>query len=109
MRISDWRSDVCSSDLNSFPISRWKPFKAQRRVQIPLVTAMPNLSSPAKNIPPTSCSRSAKLSTKRSSFADVLQADPFHGSLDRNSVVSGKSVSVRVDPGGGCILKKKKQ
>src|SRR3546814_11363700 len=28
---------------------------------------------------------------------------------DRKSVVSGKSVSVRVDPGGGRIIKKKKQ
>src|SRR3546814_14204990 len=31
------------------------------------------------------------------------------GGIDRKSVVSGKSVSVRVDPGGGRILKKKKQ
>src|SRR3546814_18507349 len=29
--------------------------------------------------------------------------------VDRKSVVEGKSVSVRVDPGGGLIIKKKKQ
>src|SRR3546814_10018910 len=37
----------------------------------------------------------------------VVEAAPRSGSFDRKSVVSGKSVSVRVDLGGGRIIKKK--
>src|SRR3546814_16099188 len=35
--------------------------------------------------------------------------EPRRGRLDRKSVVTGKSVSVRVDLGGSRIIKKKKQ
>src|SRR3546814_13131078 len=41
--------------------------------------------------------------------AAILQPPFFNLTADRQSVVSGKSVSVRVDLGGRRILKKKKQ
>src|SRR3546814_15363975 len=38
----------------------------------------------------------------------LLRSEGGHTNLDRKSVVSGKSVSVRVDLGGGRLIKKKK-
>src|SRR3546814_14511133 len=38
---------------------------------------------------------------------DNLPIGIHHGSLDRKSVVEGKSVSVRVELGGGRVIKKK--
>src|SRR3546814_19537341 len=66
MRISDWSSDVCSSDL---PVAHWRAF----RLGILLI------GSPQSG-----------------------QARP---SGDRKSVGLGKSVSVRVDLGGGRNIK----
>src|SRR3546814_19630969 len=42
-------------------------------------------------------------------FAVIVLAATALGKTDRKSVVSGKSVSVRVDLGGGRIIKKKKK
>src|SRR3546814_12643653 len=74
MRISDWSSDVCSSDL--VHSNRWAR-KASRGMR---------------------SSDEALLSNRlrRSS----------RSSRDRKSVVKGKSVSVRVDLGGGRIINK---
>src|SRR3546814_13849212 len=71
LRISDWSSDVCSSDLGATP------------------PAPPSSSS--------SCSPPSAPSSCACSIAG----------RDRKSVVSGKSVSVRVDLGGRRIIKKK--
>src|SRR3546814_18658743 len=95
MRISDWRSDVCSSDL---PVS----------------------SSQTRNSSPPI--RDARSTTRRA--LRTATATPFRTSSpawwpctsltflklsrDRKSVVQGKSVSVRVDLGGRRIIKKKK-
>src|SRR3546814_8993115 len=75
MRISDWSSDVCSSDLR---IAKPRPREFRERV-----------------CPPPA------------SEEDQPDADHDAGSRDRKSVVSGKSVSVRVDLGGRRIIKKK--
>src|SRR3546814_21004339 len=79
MRISDWSSDVCSSDLGA-----------------PKVRAMEIID--------------ALEPTKRGPYAGVVGYLDFSGNIDtdRKSVVSGKSVSVRVDLGGRRIIKKKK-
>src|SRR3546814_17674596 len=72
MRISDWSSDVCSSDLRG-----------------------PELAG----------------GVETSGWREADKADPHPNLLpegDRKSVVSGKSVSVRVDRGGRRIIKKKK-
>src|SRR3546814_20550622 len=85
MRISDWGADVCSSDLPSG--GRISSGYGMRRHPI--------------------------LGYKRMhagvDFAGGYGA-PIHAATeDRKSVVSGKSVSVRVDPGGRRIIKKKKE
>src|SRR3546814_11470638 len=90
MRISDWSSDVCSSDLlgtvgtHAINQSVYKEmsFDAVKDfAPISLVAAVPN----------------------------ILVANPSleANSVDRKSVVEGKSVSVRVDLGGSSIIKKK--
>src|SRR3546814_17631993 len=88
MRISDWSSDVCSSDLATHSAF---------------------------------CEHGAK-AFQSAHFADLLHrafhflmhfqepVDLLHcraGTLDRKSVVEGKSVSVRVDLGGRRIIKNK--
>src|SRR3546814_14943465 len=103
MRISDWSSDECSSDLqrgrngwNEVDQGRyrscWNPLMSTWTV----TGVSPRLSqyqpcdpsNGAVNVPDASlCSRSIQ---------------------DRKSVVSGKSVSVRVDLGGLRIINKKK-
>src|SRR3546814_16588991 len=80
MRISDWSSDVCSSDLS------WSRS-----------SSAPSSGIAARSIGQsrTSC---AMPSWSRSSSAP---------SRDRKSVVSGKSVYVRVDLGGRRIINNK--
>src|SRR3546814_15851432 len=75
MRISDWSSDVCSSDLSK---------QGEGLLALEL-----NENGKQKVIDTT---------TKNPNMR-----------LDRKSVVSGKSVSVRVDLGGRRIIKKKKR
>src|SRR3546814_4506813 len=83
-RISDWSSDVCSSDLPFLAGGVFGFFAVWLRrwlSETPVFEAM----------------------HARKELADGL---PLR--LDRKSVVSGKSVSVRVDLGGRRIIKKKK-
>src|SRR3546814_15995433 len=89
MRISDWSSDVCSSDL----------FLAQ------LVEAR---AMAHRDGGPQGCGRCEQAD----GFAHHLRAlvikqagHPVYA-LERKSVVEGKSASVRVDLGGRCISKK---
>src|SRR3546814_17178911 len=86
MRISDWSSDVCSSDLAAH---------AGEIAQLGLaqLDAMRRLDILANQ--PLQIAREPR----PGSIGAVA--------LDRKSVVSGKSVSVRVDLGGRRILKKK--
>src|SRR3546814_15510408 len=98
MRISDWSSDVCSSDLN-LGISQ----------------------GGHENAPPAICHQGgdhgfAQVNADKGQHtllqrhAEVTQnkAEPRHTARDRKSVVKGKSVSVRVDLGGSRLIKKKK-
>src|SRR3546814_4311816 len=79
MRISDWRSDVCSSDLD--------PGTADRPAARPRPRGRPSAGAAQDQV------RSARRGPE----------------ADRKSVVEGKSVSVRVDLGGRRIIKKKKR
>src|SRR3546814_13996515 len=83
MRISDWSSDVCSSDLKT------------RCIVLMISPRMPR-------------SRSER-SASRTTIHSPGPAGVARPILDRKSVVSGKSVSVRVDLGGRRIIKKKKK
>src|SRR3546814_17802752 len=96
MRISDWSSDVCSSDLvvaTDLMQAQLGAIEIQRRVDV---------GHPDHGVQvfhagfPSSIRRSAGV---------------WPAARDRKSVVSGKSVSVRVDLGGRRIIKntRKKQ
>src|SRR3546814_14860846 len=93
MRISDWSSDVCSSDLvmGRFGLGYEDVKKTNPKVVYLSVTGF-GQSGP-----------NSKLPTPDS----VIQAYSVWMTLDRKRVVSGKSVSVRVDLCGRRIIKKK--
>src|SRR3546814_12188179 len=84
MRISDWSSDVCSSDLASVPARRGGRALDHGRVRL----------------------RRAGRRLRDRLEPDAAEEEPRRRG-DRKSVVSGKSVSVRVDLGGRRIIKKK--
>src|SRR3546814_8106278 len=86
MRISDWSSDVCSSDLITNPAHLIGGPQALGEVGDFLL-------------------ENGKV---RVIVQSGLYSRDFGVFADRQSVVSGKSVSVRVDLGGRRILKKKK-
>src|SRR3546814_1336824 len=85
MRISDWSSDVCSSDLDD----------------VRLVLAQDGIARPSRSI--GEFADDGVRPSGRRDARGVLRHE-----RDRKSVVSGKSVSVRVDLGGRSIIKKKK-
>src|SRR3546814_19128090 len=103
MRISDWSSDVCSSDL----ISAWRCL---------LNFATPSAAT-VRNPQSASCRADGPMGPGNKCRDDslfVARASPpcargvnAAGTTDRKSVVEGKSVSVRVALGGGRIIKKK--
>src|SRR3546814_16806659 len=106
MRISDWSSDVCSSDLGGKPrrtrdgFDRIAGAKQERRPIAPGAQAR----------------STAQTASPSSSAASVTEADinpqPTRlrmGVSDRQSVVLGKGVSVRVELGCRRIIKKKKR
>src|SRR3546814_15929519 len=113
MRISDWSSDVCSSDLAVTQIEQ------QLGAVVQLLESVPNLKQVLHH---PQIGQEAKLDLFKNSFKDELSGVVYttiqllldRGRatiLDRKSVVSGKSGSVRVDCGGRRIIntKKKKQ
>src|SRR3546814_19485507 len=93
MRISDWSLDVCSSDLDgSGPgmardQSRSRQAMGRQRRHPPAKAWHDRAGGP-------SC------------LYDGRWRDRGQGGLDRKSVLWGKSVSGRVDLGGGTIIKK---
>src|SRR3546814_14344691 len=118
MRISDWSSDVCSSDLvtrlgdrgRHRPTRRLSP---DRRLEAGAPGAAEGLTS-------ANCHRRSHPYGERASPPVAMLAPvpgvgqarerPYDATrADRKSVVSGKSVSVRVDLGGRRIIKKKKK
>src|SRR3546814_14017678 len=105
MRISDWSSDVCSSDLKS---KRQSKSKAYLPLYLSLILLWLWFVSllPSKEASVLLCSL---LSFCLLGFAFLLATAELTSVLDRKSVVSGKSVSVRVDLGGRRIIKKTKR
>src|SRR3546814_18891826 len=99
MRISDWSSDVCSSDLH-FEVKLALRF--ERFITIHRLDFL--LERRCVEVPCEFCCSFH--------FQDLLGelTCPRHAALiDRKSVVWGKSVSVRVDLGGTRIIKKKQK
>src|SRR3546814_18600287 len=104
MRISDWSSDVCSSDLAPPPT----PQSPEN------LSAMPAAAHKRRHIRSyahRSAARQSRpddpASTARAAHSGALHKWTWQ--LDRKRVVTGKRVSVRVDFGGLRILKKKNQ
>src|SRR3546814_17067228 len=99
MRISDWSSDVCSSDLVA---------QCCRHL---CVRPLAMLEAQARTI--SCCSRGSKFRCCRSSCEPCEIAIPSSERLqrrrDRKSVGLGRGVSVRVDRGGRRNIKKKNQ
>src|SRR3546814_16976498 len=104
MRISDWSSDVCSSDLKD-----WRWLNASSTAYLHTKAAVldgQDVIVGSFNMDP----RSIDLNTEIALLVRSRRlADAVTAFIDRKSVVSGKSVSVRVDLGGRRIIKKKKQ
>src|SRR3546814_17635999 len=105
MRISDGSSDVCSSDL--VPT---QGFGSDGRLRAPPSQyAHPALLGNDGNM---GASFADSWGSRRVEERPVVHRSAWHRVLDdpgdRKRVVSGKSVSVRVDFGGRRIIKKKK-
>src|SRR3546814_18965831 len=94
MRISDWSSDVCSSDLAAF---RKHPEWFAYPVRVVLHS---------KRFKPSVLCTAAYYNVAVVPEQPIVLTTMV---LDRTRVVSGKSVSVRVDLGGRRIIKKKKR
>src|SRR3546814_19312101 len=88
MRISDWSSDVCSSDLEEGIERRRRNHVERRRLE-------------------RRCARAHDDENAGEADDHRPPAPPTHV-LERKSVVKGKSVSVRVDLGGRRIIKKQR-
>src|SRR3546814_14205066 len=115
MRISDWSSDVCSSDLSAASTDRPAPKKG----------AGGWLPRPLSESPSGLVGRffrrgrfdlGGRMGRRRriarhlaDGGGELLGRIARRQARDRKSVVEGKSVSVRVDLGGSRIIKKKKK
>src|SRR3546814_20453152 len=102
MRMSDWSSDVCSADLTQ---------STSQHTQ----TSCWNLPGRIAGLrQPGSAAAGCQPAPPFLAFATLLCVGSFVGPAplgpcqrkDRHSVVSGKSVSVRLDPGGPLIIPK---
>src|SRR3546814_20905891 len=109
MRISDWRSDVCSSDL----ISRRLSGRAWRRIPLPPANPpiLPTDQHASKGLP-RGCSTQAK-NGRACGGSEIDWIGLRHVALprqthdeDRTSAVWGKRVVVRVDHGARSNIKK---
>src|SRR3546814_18358211 len=109
MRISDWSSDVCSSDLHR--AGRVVPKFEHRRLAVAgKRVEFRGRASSAREL----LSRHDVLDRQSGSrprtgsrAGSAARPKPERGSVDRRSVVWGKSVAVRGDLGGRRIIKKK--
>src|SRR3546814_11175683 len=98
MRISDWSSDVCSSDLN------WRG-SSNRKLRPPISGRFVTDEFAAKIEDPNIC----RPLERKNSQSDTVHVFAWKSSIDRKSVASGKRVAVRVDLGGRRHITKTKE
>src|SRR3546814_19839995 len=107
MRSSDWRSDVCSSDLQV--VAKLGFYRALHNIdgcaEYDLVEFLDHLAGAESTQVAAVATRGAAGVLARN-FGKV--GAPFDGGLDRTRVVWGQSVSARVDRGGRRQIKKQK-
>src|SRR3546814_12542314 len=106
MRISDWSSDVCSSDLSRRPGLSGEVLLQSRRYRLP------RLADADRRGRRRGLLGSVVPGMRAGDGADgggsAALPDRHRQRADRKSAVSGKSVSVRVDLGGRRNIQKKK-
>src|SRR3546814_19822887 len=118
MRISDWSSDVCSSDLNIGTFTKTAKGYAgeivtmsvqQKKVRIEAETDVQNDKAPTHRVFVGRAEIGAgwaKQSKEGRDYLSLKLDDPSYAAhtsatlLDRKSVVSGKSVPEGLKPGG---------
>src|SRR3546814_18404087 len=104
MRISDWCSDVCSSDLLGGRIHHRRTragiqhHRRERRDD--------SVGPRDARLADLDVHCGGRLSWQITLLASIARVWPA-SNLDRKSVVLGRSGSERLDPGGGRIIKKK--
>src|SRR3546814_13524551 len=102
MRISDWSSDVCSSDLSHRLILEVRVKNTEGE---PVNPALAEAKAKLHEFMRALARRDARRDHEAEMAAEAARQEAL---TDRKSGVEGKSVSVRVDLGGRRILKKKK-
>src|SRR3546814_17426032 len=121
MRISDWSSDVCSSDLpaRQSPVSEGLPQQRARVAPLSAATLRHSLVNLRLRGGRRQGGRQGRIASGLRLGCECVGVPPTaqrlveidqseRGAGDRKSVVSGKSVSVRVDLGGRRSIKKQK-
>src|SRR3546814_20174284 len=106
MRISDWSSDVCSSDLSDQASESTNEANDARGC-----SEVSRMATPTSG-PPLVCAKApsplrAGCPAAPGQGAHHVMLNAFFANADRQSVGLGKGVSVRVDFGGRSIIKKK--
>src|SRR3546814_13155039 len=111
MRISDWSSDVCSSDLAVAQIiAAWTGIPVGKMVSDEIQTVLGLRDLLEERVIGQGHALDAIAQRVRTSRANLEDPGKPKGVfLDRKSVVSGKSVSVRVDLGGRRIIQTRSQ
>src|SRR3546814_19990093 len=113
MRISDWSSDVCSSDLHDAAVTGFEHDGALATVEHELRDAdgIGRLHRVANDGERLLADRIVRYEIMRLVVPDPLDRILRHEHVDvtRKRVVSGKGGLVRVDLGGRRIIKKKKK
>src|SRR3546814_11577391 len=120
MRISDWSSDVCSSDLHTFRMLRDRAYQQMVEANPVEKGKVDNRAASLENLYNLAAGKTEPVANPGvAQFFDGLRSLMVASRLgsavitalsdegDRKSVVSGKGVSVRVDLGGGRHLQKK--
>src|SRR3546814_20664439 len=109
MRISDWSSDVCSSDLNRQEGADGEDQDAQRDAAPVTGERLPTWRGHSP-VPPSASVRARRPRDRRHDSSPVIGSTPCSrppGWLARKRVVGGKSGAVRGYLGGGRSIKTK--
>src|SRR3546814_21130422 len=111
MRISDWSSDVCSSDLRRCTRATGRPSPTSSTAGWPRARQPADSAFAAPDAGSGRYSQPVQWGAIPVPRQLIGQAQLFvrEAAADRKSVVSGKRWSVRVDFGGRRIIKKKTQ
>src|SRR3546814_19072587 len=115
MRISDWSSDVCSSDLHRLDrlwtlvqdtcplplLDHWRDTVLALLQTRRMLTGLPLALGPLEGH-----RLALDVPALTQALGELIRNGTLGATQDRKSVGEGKSVSVRVDSGGRRILKK---